>query len=670
MSTTKAKKTYKVFASNIPYSTGYQEVYDAFADFGPIKNCALPAKRGAKGRQESSGTAFVTFYDERSMFNSLNGDSELTVGGRVIRIQTAIPKSSKKTSRTIDANSQPTPLRNNAKQIQQPTDNQHCLTIPTAVWHSILSLLDVSALCRLEHTCRLFHSICRQHWHLKSSLSFRNVFFLWRFKSTAGLSNELLALFLSRTGPSLTSLDVFGSARFLTPGALQIISHYAPQLTALDLSGLQLALEPVQNYFLSCCSLRSLSLAGCSGLSEKVLWWIIKSKSDLTSLNISECKRITGNCFRMLTGSLLHFNACGCSHLSNQGVSYLCAASPALLSLNLSCCYSLTFQVLKSVSSCANLRSFQFPRTLIIQDTIAPLAHLLELSRIHTLQHIDLSHQQQLSDHFLHTLVSVPQLASLKIPGCYRVSDCGISHLRHCKHLSSLDISYLNLITDTGLLKLQLDLRSLTARLCPEITHIALYSVIENSTCLRYLDVSSSPRVSSECLSSLSAHVDRNKSLLTRPPHWAFGGTSVTEEEVHKFFQETGVRLTLQDTSNPSFAYGQDTEIFMSPPPDEENPEDATELSERIEATESLPETQLDPPAAHQLPTCSGVAIPCEENWDDDCEPPFFFDKSSCLSLNQYSFLSEHSDEDLDADLTNYLACDDVIYSQDKFEFS
>ena len=666
MSASKAKKTYKVFVSNISYSTGYQEVHDALSEFGPIKSCAMPTKRGGKGRREVSGTAFVTFYDEQSMLNSLSGDSKPTLGGRELRIQTALTKSSIKTYDTI---SQLTPLRSNDTHIQQPTENQHCLVIPTGVWHSILSFLDISALCRLEQTSRLFYSICRQHWRLRTHLSFRNVFSLWRFKCTAGLSNELLAVFLSRTGPSLLSLDVFASARFLTPGVLQVVSHYAPQLTALDISGVQLSLEPVQTYFRSCCSLRSLSLAGCSGLSEKVLWWIVKSRRDLASLNISECKRVTGNCFRMLNGSLLHMNACGCSQLSDQGVGYLCAASPALLSLNLECCYSLTPQVLTRVSSCSHLISFQFPRTLIIQDTLAPPLHLLELSRIHTLQHLDLSHQQQLSDSFLHSLVGAPLLTSLKIPGCYLVSDVGISHLTHCKHLSALNISYLNLVTDTGLLRLQLDLRSITARMCPEITHIALCSIIENSTALLYLDVSSSARVSSECFSSLTAHLESNKARLAHPLHWAFGGTKVTEEEVHRFFEDTGVRLTLQDSSNSTFAYGRDTEIFM-PSPEEEYSDDVGEQPERIEVTKCLPEAQLDPPAAHHLPPRSEVVIPCEENWDDDCEPPYILNMNNYFSTDQHSFLSDHSDGDLDGDETNYLASDDVIYSQDRFELS
>ena len=676
MSTAKAKKVYKVFVSNIPYSSGYQEVHDAFTEFGPIKNCVLPSKRGSKGRREPSGTAFVTFYDEQSLINSLSGDSKLTLGDRELGIQIALNKSNIKTNNCLDDTiPQLAALQTKHIPIQRPTENQHCLSIPTCVWHSILSLLDIHALCRLEQTSRLFHSICRQHWYLMTSLSFRNVFYLRRFKSTSGLSNELLALFLSRTSPSLRSLDVSASARFLTPGALQVISHYSPQLSTLDISGVQLSLEPVQNYFLSCCSLRNISLAGCSGLSEKVLWWIIKSRRDLISLNISECMRVTGNCFRMLNGSLLHLNACGCLHLSDQAVSYLCAASPALLSLNLELCYSLSPLILKHVSSCANLRSFQFPRGLITQDTIAPLPQLLELSRIHTLQHLDLSHQQQLSDSFLYTLVSAPLLTTLKIPGCYLVSDVGISHLRHCPHLSTLDISYLNLLSDTGLLKLQLDLRSFTARLCPGITHIALCSIIENSTSLLYLDVSSSARISSNCFPSLAAHLKRNKSRLSHPLHWAFGGTIVTEEEVHQFFEETGVRLTLQDSSNYSFTYGQETEIHMASP-DEEYPA-VLELPERIEVTEclpvpqlDLPEPQLDIPAAHHIPPRSEVIISCEENWDDDCEPPYFFDKSNDLSYNDYSFLSDHSDEDLDAALVNYLVSDDVIYSQDNFELS
>ena len=147
--------------------------------------------------------------------------------------------------------------------------NQHLLELPSGVWVYILEFLDLSSLCRLEETCRIFYWLCRQCWSVKRSLSFCDVFSLWHFKSTVGLTSELLALFLSRTGTTLLSLDLSASSRFLTPGCLEVIAHYAPQLTTLDITGVQLAIEPIQKLFTCCKGIRHLCMSGCYGLYNR-----------------------------------------------------------------------------------------------------------------------------------------------------------------------------------------------------------------------------------------------------------------------------------------------------------------------------------------------------------------------------------------------------------------
>ena len=643
------RQGYKLFVSNIPFSSGYQEIHDTFSEFGPIKNCALPSKRGPRGTHKSSGTARITYYNLQSMQNALSKDSCLKMEGRSLRIQFVLSKRDK-TQPTTPILKSPLVHYSDAA-----THNYHLTAIPSVAWLQILSLLDISSMCRVESTCRFLHIICRQCWYTLTSLSFRNVFSLWEFKSTVGLTNELLAIFLSRTGPSLLSLDISGSARFLSPSSLHVISHYTPQLSTLDLSGITLTIDSVQNFFPSCQSLRNLSLMGCTGLSEKVLWWIIKSRRDLVSLNICENKRVSGNCFIMLSGCLLHFNARSCSRLSPQGLRNLCSTSRSLLSLDLKYCYSLTPQSLRDINQCTNLLSLRFPN--VLEASTPSLPCLPKLCTIHTLQSLELCHQLQLTDSFLLSLVHLPKLTSLIIPGCYLVTDIGISHLNHCPLLSSLNISYLNLITDSSLLGLQLDLHSLTARMCPQITQLGLSSVIESSTSLVYLDVSSCENVTAGCLPSLSAHLEKYPSVSTLPPYWVFGGTGVTEGEVNDFFEETGVRIMLHDLSNQSLAFSINTDIFIPAPWVEEGSDDViteqtddviTEHNDCLETVNSIAEMEPDqiPPPP---PITGDIIIPCEENWDDDCAPPFFLDKKVVV-LADYSNESNQFDDDIELD--------------------
>ena len=645
----RTNQSYKLFVSNIPFSSGYQVIHDTFSEFGPIKNCALPSKRGPRGTSKSSGTARITYYNLQSMQNAVSKDSILEMEGRPLRIQLVLPTRAKTQPTTPVLKSPCIPYSDGT------THNHHLTAIPSVTWLQILSLLDISSMCRVESTCRFLHNLCRQHWYIETSLSFRNVFSLWRFKPAVGLTDELLAIFLSKTGPSLLSLDISGSARFLSPSSLHVISHYTPQLTTLDLSGITLTIDSVQRLFPSCHNLRNLSLMGCTGLSEKVLWWIIKSRRDLVSLNISENKRVSGSCFLMLSGCLLHFNARSCSHLSPQGLMNLCSTSRCLLSLNLEHCYSLTPQSLRDVTQCTNLLSLKFPNVLEASTTSLP--YLLKLCTLHTLQSLELCHQLQLTDSFLLSLVHLPKLASLKIPGCYLVTDIGISHLNHCPLLSSLDISYLNLITDSSLLGLQLDLHSLTARMCPQITQLALNSAIQSSTSLVYLDVSACENVTAGCFPSLSAHLEKYPSVSAHPPYWVFGGTSVTEGEVDCFYKETSVRIILHDLSNPSLAYSLNTDIFIPAPWVEESPDDViTEQTDDVENISSIPEMEPDqiPPPP---PITRDITIPCEENWDDDCAPPFFLDNEAVISAD-YSNQFSQFDDDIEGD--QYVFSDDV----------
>ena len=88
----KSRTNYKIFISNIPYTSGYQEVHDLFSTFGPIKNCVLPSKRGHNGIRNPSGTSFITFYNEASMKLALSEDSNIKLGGRELRIEVAQTK--------------------------------------------------------------------------------------------------------------------------------------------------------------------------------------------------------------------------------------------------------------------------------------------------------------------------------------------------------------------------------------------------------------------------------------------------------------------------------------------------------------------------------------------------------------------------------------------------
>lgn len=643
------RQGYKLFISNIPFVSGYQEIHDTFSEFGPIKNCVLPPKRGPRGTHKPSGTARISYYDLESMQKALSKDSCLKMEDRPLRIQMAQNKRAKTQPPT------PTPKSPVISYSDTATHNFHLAAIPTVAWLQILSLLDISSMCRLESTCRFLYHLCRQHWFMETSLSFRNVFSLWRFKPAVGLTNELLVIFLSRTGPSLLSLDISGSTRFLSPTSLHVISHYTPQLTTLDLSGITLTVDSVWNFFPSCQNLQSLTLIGCTGLSEKVLRLIVKSRRDLVRLNISENKRVTGNCFHMLSGSLLHFNARSCSRLSPQGLQNLCSTSRCLLSLNLEHCYSLTPHSLRDITQCTNLLSLELPS--ILGPSSPSMPYLLELCTIHSLQSLELCHQLQLTDSFLLSLVNLPKLTSLKIPGCYLVTDIGISHLNRCPLLSSLDLSYLNLITDSSLLGLQLDLHSLTARMCPQITQLALTSVIERSTSLVCLDVSSCESVTAGCFPSLSAHLETYPSVSAHPPYWVFGGTCVTEGEVDDFFRETGVRIILHNFSNPSLAYSVNTDIFIPAPWVEESSDDVTtEHTDDAESAISVSEMEPDPPPP---PITGGITIPCEENWDDECAPPFFLDSKAVFSAD---YPNEYSQFDDDLERDHYFFSDDVTH--------
>lgn len=578
----------KVFVGNVSYRVKSRELKEFFGYFGKVIHAEIITNRMNK---RSRGFGFVTFSNEWEANKAKNSsDEERTLEGRIMKV--CSPERKKKGSKGFaqeptlkealefftenggsnqelgDVTMEDTAIKQN---LNDPKSVSPILKLNEYTMLHIFCYLSPKDRIRVERVCRQWRLLAIKSWHHITHLDFKGAF--TAFKGAGGLTDEILWSILRRGCQNLKSLDLSLSPHFLTEFAILCIAKKCKTLKELNISGVDVGTSSIKALSISCTQLEKVTIQKCFRLGEKGLWWLFKNCKKLCSINLEGKQSLKGQCFFMLPPTCKSLHLKDCTQLTDRGMGYIGDKCKDLKAINISGCITLTDEgILQLTQKCCMIESLQFSQA----GNNVTVHGLRGIENLSLLKDLDLSKNAVVNDELLYRIGrNCIHLRSLNLDSCHGgVTDTGLQCLVSCYQLSSLVISYLDKITDEGLVPMCANgsLEKLEARACTALTDKSIECLLKHCHDLAAVDVSgcsSITNVSLELLTRYCSLEDRPFLICT------LGGTAIDGEEISR------VQQTLQRCQLSSSDYS---------------------ISERFDA----------------VPTHGSGAFYCEDEDDDD----------------------------------------------------
>ncbi|XP_044020845.1 uncharacterized protein LOC122860852 [Aphidius gifuensis] len=140
-------------------------------------------------------------------------------------------------------------------------------------------------------------------------------------------------------------------------------------------------------------------------------------------------------------------------------------------------------------NNCKKLKRLEIDNCTINDDeSVACPSALDELSKLQYLEHLHLDTLNLEDSAIIAIANNCKNLKSLGVRGCTDLTETGLVALTNLENLEKLDVSYLDKITDSFLIKLK-GLKELSCSYCQELTNAGIIQFINNNPDLEILDV-------------------------------------------------------------------------------------------------------------------------------------------------------------------------------------
>lgn len=254
--------------------------------------------------------------------------------------------------------------------------------------------------------------------------------------------------------------------------SITILLVIAKQLELLSFVGLKKLTDDGVVPLVSACSfLSSLNLNNCSQLTQKCLLYAAQSNKSLSTLHAS-CVYMSNEgllslCSLLSPLELLSFDISFCRDITDVSIIHMAETFRKLQFLNVCGLSRVTGKGLRAICEyCWNLRSLNFEDLFLLNDSAFLFSHLddnrKELLMLKELTTINVRDCPNLTDNgFFGIIDRCRSVQELYIRGCDKISDKTLSNmtnlLRHptlafCDHLVTLDVSFCQRITSSGIL--------------------------------------------------------------------------------------------------------------------------------------------------------------------------------------------------------------------------
>lgn len=527
--------TKRVFVGNISYRVTKKELTDHFSQFGTVVQCVIVQDHIKK---RPKGYGFITFSKPEEAVRAKNASLEqLRLDCRDLRV---FPAEEKRTAKLYkEARKNLSQESSEEHEDSLPIKESFSKTVPVLcenindlndeILLTIFSYLEIKDRIRFEIVCKKWKILLSKVWHTQETLNFYNMFSVFR---GSPLTTQILKSLLRRCGSGLKTLDLSNVVHELDFQVTEILGQLSPNLESINLTGIDLTSVSLQHMSQKCHNLKTVVLQRCLNIGEKGVWWLFNLCKSLEYVDLSGSKKITGQCFHIAGPHFRRVVLNACSQLSPAGVEKIAIKCPHLIALYLNDCSQITDQAVTTL--CKNLPELQILHLggVLIQLSASGLCHI---GRLQNLEELFLSHNAVVNDDVIDAVChGCEKLRYLDISGCNEgVTDLSLESLSTSPQLRTLYISYCGKITDSGLsaLATQECLENVQARGCPQLGDTGFISLILLCPDLQCLDVSGCILVSNETVQAgLDAVKDKmlgSKLVIT------VGGTSVVPEKLN-----------------------------------------------------------------------------------------------------------------------------------------
>ncbi|KAL5016544.1 hypothetical protein ScPMuIL_006133 [Solemya velum] len=621
----------KVFVGNISYRMKERELRKHFSKFGEVQHCHLARDHIHKW---SRGIGFVTFKTAEGAAKTLAAeDDDLYLDSRLMRVKPAeLSKRVTYFQRESDRGAEELASTDETSTVEEDSVLEEPQEVDTVSSRSegglhVNDLCDevlVQIFLRLPLVDRVQITRVCKRWKALSSLIWadqRHLEFKGLFRRFEALTDKILNSILQKCGTYLRSLDVSASPRLLTDFALDIIGKHAKDLEQLDISGVSATNKSIEKLAAHLKKLKVIKLQRCFHLSEKGYWWLLHSCDKLEHIDMQGSSTLTGQCFHMLGPGVKCLRLNNCHKLTDVGIRKIQEKCPCVEEIQVSHCQKLTDSSLGYMQEMKNFRVLHLSGNFPEMSSTG----LKTIGRLQLLTELNLSFNDLVNDEVLCCIAGgCISLQCLDIAGCHwSVTDTGVQSLANCCQLHTLNISYLNKVTDVSLelVAIQGRLKKLVARACSELTDSGIVSVSVFCPHLQHLDLSGCLKISNKALENWTGanerHTPNDLVLIT-------GGTSMELELVD--LSSASVTIDNQDYSQARLRT--DREIIL-PAEDEfsSGEEGETIADQRDEETEGYDGKVENTNKLNILSEghAAGAEVDFDDEWDqfEDAEDGF-----------------------------------------------
>lgn len=233
--------------------------------------------------------------------------------------------------------------------------------------------------------------------------------------------------------------------------SLQKIITGLPNLTSLNVSGCKKITSAGMQSISSLKNLTHLGIAHCKGLDDLSLRKIVTQLTKLTSLRVGS-PTLSKNGIQCITSltHLTHLDLSGSDQLDASGLQVIVSHLSNLTKLNISKCRNITSAGILQIASLSNLTHLNLSYCRVndtcLQTIGAHLTKLTDLSIINT----------NVSPVGIQALTSLINLETLSLFGCRNLNDASLQAIAtHLTKLTSLNMGHCHHFTSTGLQALQ-----------------------------------------------------------------------------------------------------------------------------------------------------------------------------------------------------------------------
>ncbi|VDK84527.1 unnamed protein product [Litomosoides sigmodontis] len=474
----------------------------------------------------TSGCSSTTHHhqqQQQSLYPLVNGDNSAQLGKR---------KSNKSS-------------RGKADKVQQDNIQEDINSIPDHILISIFALLPIVDRIRIERVCRRWRHIAKDYsWTTTTEFSYSSLIgdkecSLPCLIERPVVGNKEIKSLAQRCGDHLLEMDLHAFRDTLTYNVCMCFAIHCPNLTVLNMYGIQLTNSSLKSLGRHCPNLEVVNFHRCfqESVVERGLTSFFSKCQNLREVDVGENERLTGlPSFTVLPQSIVNLKIGGCFRLTAASLFAIRDRCPDLV--------ALTMNSVDNISP-TNLNSFfaSLPKLELLKFGECYVSHTLggieiNFSLMRNLTELTVYDNLLMTDEVLrNTVIGCKQLKYVDLSGCSRfVSSVGLRELAKLPYLSHLNLSYMRVVDDQTIriIAEKGTLQTVLLHRCEDISDEAVKMLLKHCPFLTALDISFCPKVTDESMEGMVSYVSKRQEREALLPTSSRGCTTPLTEVVTK----------------------------------------------------------------------------------------------------------------------------------------